>query len=292
MDVRMCCSLRCTNGEVVRVAAFWNLRLLQFDMVHHFADEGRSIGRFAIWPRCWTGGKNRMMGLDSGSCSCLPSPFDLGLPVGHRDGSSCYCSDRLRDGFHAAWNGFCLDSALKPAGLFGCGWPRRTRKLLAVDLGMRRWINEMGARMVLAMVGNCNAARLLVDVFVIWGRSVAAVFADGGLLPGRARLICWPWAIVTGRETIWVVVVRCLDEEMPEGCCRCAGQPAKKMPCSALQISGLDLGLTRCRRSFGWVRSADLTLAGVGSNGSSLEKMEHRISVLRWCIYNCTHAVY
>ncbi|KAL5979194.1 hypothetical protein ACLOJK_019092 [Asimina triloba] len=49
--------------------------------------------------------------------------------------SSCYCSDRLRDGFHAAWNGFCLDSALKPAGLFGCGWPRRTRKLLA-----GRWV--------------------------------------------------------------------------------------------------------------------------------------------------------
>ncbi|KAL6000163.1 hypothetical protein ACLOJK_034841 [Asimina triloba] len=43
--------------------------------------------------------------------------------------SSCYCSDRLWDGFHAAWNGFFLDSALKPAGLFGCGWPRRTRKL-------------------------------------------------------------------------------------------------------------------------------------------------------------------
>ncbi|KAL5975418.1 hypothetical protein ACLOJK_019740 [Asimina triloba] len=31
--------------------------------------------------------KNRTMGLDLGSCSCLPSPFDLGLPVGHRDGS-------------------------------------------------------------------------------------------------------------------------------------------------------------------------------------------------------------
>ncbi|KAL6001214.1 hypothetical protein ACLOJK_006946 [Asimina triloba] len=48
---------------------------------------------------------------------------------------NCYYSDRLRDGFHAAWNGFCLDSALKPAGLFGCGWPRRTRKLLA-----GRWV--------------------------------------------------------------------------------------------------------------------------------------------------------
>ncbi|KAL5986203.1 hypothetical protein ACLOJK_014536, partial [Asimina triloba] len=141
---RMCCSLRCANGEAVRVAAFWNLCLLQFDMAHCFADEGRSIGRFAIWPRCWTGGKNRTMGLDLGSCSCLPSPFDLGPTIaGVLDlakglffiCSSCYCSDRLRDGFHAAWNGFCLDSALKPAGLFGCRWPRRTRKLLA-----GRWV--------------------------------------------------------------------------------------------------------------------------------------------------------
>ncbi|KAL5979077.1 hypothetical protein ACLOJK_018974 [Asimina triloba] len=26
-------------------------------MAHRFADEGWSIGRFAIWPRCWPGGK-------------------------------------------------------------------------------------------------------------------------------------------------------------------------------------------------------------------------------------------
>ncbi|KAL5978276.1 hypothetical protein ACLOJK_029393 [Asimina triloba] len=74
--------------EVVRVAAFWNLHLLQFDMAHRFADEGWPIGQFAIWPRCWPGGKNRTMALDLGSCSCLPSPFNLGLPVGHQDGSS------------------------------------------------------------------------------------------------------------------------------------------------------------------------------------------------------------
>ncbi|KAL6004404.1 hypothetical protein ACLOJK_004957, partial [Asimina triloba] len=48
----------------------------------------------------------------------------------------------------------------------------------------------------------------------------------------------------------------------------------------------LDLGLTRCRRSFGWVRSADRTLAGVGSDDRHLEKMEYRILVLRWCTGN------
>ncbi|KAL5980156.1 hypothetical protein ACLOJK_036623 [Asimina triloba] len=58
-------------------------------------------------------------------------------------------------------------------------------------------------------------------------------------------MICWIfrwdswllllWSIMAGRDTVWVVVVRCLDEEMPEGRCRCAGQPAKKMRCSALQ---------------------------------------------------------
>ncbi|KAL5999869.1 hypothetical protein ACLOJK_034546 [Asimina triloba] len=134
----MCCSLHCVNGEGVRVAAFWNLRLLQFDMAHHFADKGRSIGRFAIWPRCLPGGKNWTMALDLGgvgrSWPTIAGVLDLAKGLFFIC-SSCYCSDRLRDGFHAAWNGFCLDSALKPAGIFWCGCPRRTRKLPA-----GRWV--------------------------------------------------------------------------------------------------------------------------------------------------------
>ncbi|KAL5988775.1 hypothetical protein ACLOJK_026877, partial [Asimina triloba] len=40
----------------------------------------------------------------------------------------------------------------------------------------------------------------------------------------------------------------------------------------------------------GRLRSVDRSLAGVGSDGGLLGKMEYRNSVLRWCTYNYTHA--
>ncbi|KAL6009435.1 hypothetical protein ACLOJK_022664, partial [Asimina triloba] len=42
----------------------------------------------------------------------------------------------------------------------------------------------------------------------------------------------------------------------------------------------------------GRLRSVDRSLTGGGLADSSLERVEHRMSVLRWCTDSCTHAVY
>ncbi|KAL5979787.1 hypothetical protein ACLOJK_041434 [Asimina triloba] len=101
------------------------------------------------------------------------------------------CPDLIRS--FAAWNGFCLDSALKPAGLFGCGWPRRTRKL-----PVGRWVLNQQDLMVVDV--RCCVRKALPNS----GRE-AVRWEDAAQVAALDCHDCW-WVPILGVDINWVTV--------------------------------------------------------------------------------------
>ncbi|KAL5977002.1 hypothetical protein ACLOJK_021340 [Asimina triloba] len=120
---------------------------------------------------------------------------------------------------------------------------------------------------------------------------IVASAAGHGLIVMGCLASDGSWSSMVRGHGRWEIRVELAELDGVLGCC-CWSAAMRLLPSPAAGSGGAadGGGSTRCR-SFGWVRSVDRTLAGVAPDDSKLGNMEHRNLVLRWCSYNCTHAM-
>ncbi|KAL5986784.1 hypothetical protein ACLOJK_015117 [Asimina triloba] len=181
-----------------------------------------------------------------------------------------------RDGF-----GWCVRWSRRTADLnrphpsvhdrcrMGCHCPDQcwVRSLMLDGLGMRRWTTAGRRTMLLLIVAllgfvldllmGCSRCRHQSLTPTAWRREDGMVCCDARSGRRRRRGVLPPSTSYRRPSMEWVVTVWI--------------SPA------------VDNGR---------LRSVDRSLAGDGLGGSSLERVEHRMLVLRRCTDSCTHAVY